>query len=298
MNTNTLRLGILNPVFTILLFAYSIGQGQDGVSGRVRTDHSFRDARSLAVDPAGTVYVADAGENKLFRIDVDGKAEKSIGGYGWGELEFDGPVGISASNGLDIFVADRGNHRIQRFNRKLEYIATLFTRDSDQQTQRFGYPMGVAVTRVGDVLVCDGENRRVVRFSRFNRFEQSIGGFDAGRGRLHDPRDIAITTDNQILVLDGDKVVVYDEFGNYMRTIGAGLIESGTGMSISDSLLLLADASGVLGFDLTGKILGKITTDSIVAGNLERCLDVAKLKNELLILLPTSLIAIPFPSWD
>lgn len=254
---------------------------------------NFTRARGISIDPQGNIYVADAEANKIQKHTFDGKLAAEIGGYGWGQLEFDQPAGVTATNGLDIFIADYGNHRIQRFTRKLEYIATLYTRESESEPQRFGYPTGVAVTRVGDVLVCDGENKRVLMFSKFSRFDLSIGGMNAGKGRLTEPIDVAIDDTDRILVLEPRRVVVFDRFGNYLFAFGQDTLRTATGFGISGSSVFVADGFQVLEFSRHGMLERTIDCRIFSVDGALDCVDVAATAERLYILFPTGVVFVP-----
>lgn len=246
---------------------------------------NFIRARSISVDPQGNIFIADAGAHKIQKFDPEKNLLAEIGGYGWGSLEFDQPYDVCASNGLDVFVADYGNHRIQRFDRKLEYIATLYTRENNDEFQRFGYPVGVNVNRFGDLFICETENRRVLKVSRFNRVVRSIGGIDAGKGRLFDPRQIEVDANDNIYVLEHNRIVAFDNFGNYVRTIGENLFRTATGFTLYQSSIYVADSSRVLELNLDGRFLNTINCSDIVSHPSEQeCVDVAANASNLIVL--------------
>jgi len=248
---------------------------------------NFTQARSVSIDPQGNIYVADAGANKIQKYDPDGNFITEIGGYGWGQLEFDQPYDVCASTGLDIFVADYGNHRIQRFNRKLEYVATLYTRDASDELQRFGYPGGVTVTRFGDLLLCDRENHRILKVSEFNRVERSIGGIDAGKGRLVDPRQVEVGLEDNIYVLERGRIVVFDNFGNYIRIIGSDTLHAASGFAVYQSTIFVADSNNVLEFSLEGHVQNAIPVSDILPLEVPReCVDVAASASRIVVVFP------------
>ena len=84
----------------------------------------LHDAVAISSDPLGRLYVIDAENDQLLQLSSDGLLLRKIGGYGWSELSFDMPSDISTQNGLDVYVADYGNHRIQRYDQHLNYVST------------------------------------------------------------------------------------------------------------------------------------------------------------------------------
>lgn len=177
---------------------------------------AFTDAVDFDLDMEGNVYVLDAGRNLLVKYGSMGDSVRAVGGYGRGVEGFDGPVALYARRGTDIFVADYNNHRVQRFNRRLDYVTTLYTRDDPDENVRFGYPLDVAVSRQGDVHVLDGENRRVVVFDPSGRFVRSFGDLSDGEGRMIDPKGLELDDDDNVYLLDDGEIKFYDPFGGWV----------------------------------------------------------------------------------
>jgi hypothetical protein len=184
----------------------------------------FSELSGASIDPHGNVFAVDRGAHMIHRIGQSGLVEQSIGGYGWGNNEFDRPAGVWAGNGVDVYVADYGNHRIQRFDRRLTYIASLETRVTGFEVERFGYPVSVVLNRQGDLYIADEENLRIVCFSSFDRHVRTFGGFEAGRFRIGQPRRTEIYLDDMVVVQDGKRLLFFDQFGNPYREFPSGVL--------------------------------------------------------------------------
>jgi len=209
------------------------------------------------VDIYGTIYVLDS-ESCMLRVhDAQGKLLRELGGQGWGNEQFDQPRGLWARNGLNIFVADYGNHRIQRYDRTISYVATLYTRDSDVPALRFGYPTDVSVSRQGDLFLCDGENVRILKVNQLNKVDRSFGGPGAGKGTLSSPTMIEVGPKDFVYVLDGDRVVVFDSFGNYLLELGPDLVLEPRAIFADEQRVLVLDRTGLLSLDEGGRVLGR-----------------------------------------
>jgi DNA-binding beta-propeller fold protein YncE len=178
---------------------------------------------------------------------------RQVGGQGWGDHQLDQPHGIWARNGIDVFVADYANHRIQRFDRNLNFVATLFTRDNEDPEKRFGYPTDIALSRLGELFICDGENNRVIKVNEFSKVERSFGGFDAGEGRLNSPQRIEIGPRDNVFVLDRSRIVVFDLFGNFLYTFGEGLFQKPSVIYADQQGLLVIDGNLLYSFDENGR---------------------------------------------
>ena len=80
-------------------------------------DGRFRQVTDVAFDPAGNAYISDGYINsRVAKVDRNGKWLKSWGSKGSKPGEFNTPHSIAADAKGNIYVADRGNRRIQVFD--------------------------------------------------------------------------------------------------------------------------------------------------------------------------------------
>ncbi len=213
---------------------------------------------AIDVDVHGTIYVLDAASATLRLYDSRGTLQAEVGGPGFEQGRFDQPSAVWARNGLDIFVADYGNHRIQRFDRQLAFVSELSTRDSDDPDQRFGYPTDVMLSRLGDLYVCDGENQRVLRINRLSQVEKIFGGFDAGKGKLDRPTRIAAGPKDDLYVLDGNRILVFDAFGNFLVSLYEHMWKAPTALFGDEDEVIVADSSKLFWFGPGQQLLGQM----------------------------------------
>lgn len=75
----------------------------------------FRDPRAAAVDPDGSVYVADTGNNRIQKFGPGGQFQLAWGSWGTPGGFFSAPSGLACSGGK-IYVSDTDNHRVQVFD--------------------------------------------------------------------------------------------------------------------------------------------------------------------------------------
>ena len=161
----------------------------------------FNNASSFHINSAGFLYITDSGNNDVYKMDTLGKIIKTTGGYGWAEATFDNPLHIFAT-ALSIYVTDKNNHRIQRFDKDLNPISSLSTRDNDDPNSRFGYPLSCVISAQGDMFILDSENKRILKFDLFGNFIQNFGGYDYGKYALNNPIAMAGDQNNNLYVVD------------------------------------------------------------------------------------------------
>jgi DNA-binding beta-propeller fold protein YncE len=80
-------------------------------------DGMFRQVTDVAWDAAGNAYISDGYVNsRVAKVDKDGNWVKSWGEPGSGPGQFNVPHSIAVDDAGNVYVADRGNRRIQVFD--------------------------------------------------------------------------------------------------------------------------------------------------------------------------------------
>lgn len=218
-------------------------------------DHWFGDfanAVSLSLNATGDVIVLDAGKNEVSEFTAKGEAVKMIGGRGWGELEFDAPTDVSANFALDLYVCDYNNRRLQRFDRKMNYIQS-FTADNivPPLTGSF-YPRASALSTQGELFVVESDGRRVLKFDPTQHLEREFGSFNAGAGALVSPRDIIVTQEGKVIILDEHRIVEYDAYANYLSSIVLDSLAAPSSLNRANGGLLVVEAKRVIVYSIEG----------------------------------------------
>ena len=254
-----------------------------------KTFGSFQRATRLITNPQGWIYVLDAERDLAVLMKGEEEPSSSVGGYGWSSTTFDQPTGM-ATDGLNLYVADRGNHRVMRFDRSLNFISSFVTRDTSLLAARFGSPLGVALSRLGDLFVLDGENLRIVKFAANLQYERSFGDIDDERSRLRQPVKILISPDDHVLVLEPDRLIEFDYFGQYLRTIAPGRFRDAKGFCFVPRGIIVVTPLTLFWFNDRGELLREVRAAEIASespiGLME---DVAGGTDRLLLLTSTQL---------
>lgn len=212
---------------------------------RGKAPGAFRDPQAISVGSAGFIYIADTGNQRIQKWTSGGVYVSQIGGFGWGKEQFDRPVDISARNGLDVFVADHYNNRIERYDKDLHFLASFVSSEQWSEDLRFGFPMGVDISSQGELFLLESENDRVLKLDILGTPQRSFGDFDTGAGRLTDPQRLLVTPQGVVFVTDLEpaSIVVFDIHGNWTDRMGNGELLRPCGLASSDpDLLFVADA--------------------------------------------------------
>ena len=148
-----------------------------GFADGFRTVAKFNNPNDVAVDNAGNVYVADASNNRIRKIDTTGLVSTLAGSeYGFADgsgttTKFYEPSGVTLDNAGNIYVADTYNHRIRKIDSSGN-VSTLagdgsegFS-DGSGTVAKFGWPYGVAVDSTGNVYVADTYNHRIRKITQ------------------------------------------------------------------------------------------------------------------------------------
>ena len=275
-------------------------QGMDRVVGTVLAQ--FEEARALAVDPRGRLYVADAGRSVVGIFEADGTRRDVLGGAGTRPGTFDTPSDIDPTNGQALLVADTYNGRIQRFSAEGQYLESLPVGQTGRRTagewtfqdgqggapaQGDGRPIGVARDDEGAVFVLDARDRRVWKWSDVGRSQAVVSGRG---GRLQDPVALALGPDRRLYVADAGReaVLIYDAVGTFRRRVAGPSLSGVQALAVHRGRLWIVCPHRVLAWDRREGVVAEHTVD---LG--EPLVDVAAYQDRVYLLTETRLLRRP-----
>ena len=146
-------------------------------------------------------------------------------GSGDGQLNF--PDGIAVDEAGNVYVADRDNHRVQKFGADGRFLLTWGSEGGGDG--QFYNAEGIAVDGAGNVYVTDWGRERVQKFTSNGGFLLYLGteGTGAGRGtgdgQFHNPKGISVDRAGNVYVAEtiNHRVQVFDSNGRFQRKWGS-----------------------------------------------------------------------------
>jgi len=172
-------------------------------------------------------------------------------------FSFPEAVAIDANN--NVYIADTGNNRIQKFTLDGFFITRWGA------PGQFNQPRGIAVDSAGYVYVSDTGNNRVQKFSPDGLFIMVWDGSGTDHGRFDKPIGIATDSSGFIYVVDSEYHCIHKFNANGQRIItwgeegsGNSQFESPEGIAVSaDGFVYVADSqnSRIQKFDVNGNYI-------------------------------------------
>ena len=222
--------------------------------------------RGVAVDSAGFIYIADTGNHRIQKfgpnkqlltkwgsfcdllqkqgcVDPDGEGPLELG-----DGQFALPQGIALDSAGNVYVADFGNARIQKFDANGKFLTKWGSLGAGEG--QFHEPRGIAVDSRGNVYVVDSGNHRVQKFSPAGAFLAKWGIPGNEDGQFFLPFGIAIDSQSNVYVADAlnHRIQKFAAGGKFLTQWGRlgkedGLFNAPTGIAIdADGNIYVADS--------------------------------------------------------
>ncbi len=169
----------------------------------------FRYPQGVAVNSRGEVVIADSGNHRIQVTtgsadnlrELPGQFRFEFGRRGAGPGELVEPAGVAVDQDDNIYVADAGNHRIQKFDAQGRFLAAWG--GPGRETGRFDRPTGLAIDRARKwIYVTDTDNGRVQKLDLEGRFLLAWGEPGTRTEQLYRPKGIAVDPRGDLYVVD------------------------------------------------------------------------------------------------
>lgn len=185
------------------------------------------------------------------------------GGKGTGKGEFESPTAITIADNGNVFIADTGNGRIQKFSPTGGFLTTIKIAGNDRG--QLSAPSGIAVDHAGSIYVSDVAKQCVEKLGQDGMIAAEWKGPDPG---FYGPRRIAIGRDDSIYVVDQGRtrIVKFNPAGGVLSVWGGkgsndGQFDDPTSVAVDlkTEKVYVADPRNkrIQVFDSNGKFLAK-----------------------------------------
>lgn len=197
------------------------GPGSSGgitVAGTNRTDGTsgLLAPQGIWLDPSGSIYTSDAGNHRIQKKEIEGTCCTAgsvpitvAGGNGKGTKsnQFVNPFDVFVNaNGL-IYVADRGNHRIQRWTAGATSGVTVAGGNGEGfSLNSTPFPSYIFVDAANNVYVTDNKNHKITRWAPGAPTGTVVAGQNRVKGaaanQLNSPAGIFVDSTGSLYVSD------------------------------------------------------------------------------------------------
>lgn len=195
-----------------------------GLVDEVGEAAEFNQPFSLAIDGQGALYVADAGNHAIRKIDMSDPARPVVSTLAGGSLgtrdgaiadaRFNTPNDVGFGPDGVLYVADFGNNSIRAIDLVKKTVRTVAGgslagfRNGTGTVAAFNAPTGLTVASDGMIYVADNQNHRIRRITPAGEVISIAGqrpGFADGVGdaaQFYEPTDVAVSKSGIVYVAD------------------------------------------------------------------------------------------------
>ena len=212
-----------------------------GGDGGPAVEARFSFPSGVTVDPAGNLYIADTGNNRIRRVDASGSITTVAGSgeWRWGgeglaiEVPLDRPRSIAVDNSGTLYIVGLANSGIRRVDGagNMGWIPRSGeANDGTEDEFRLSRDRGLAVDYAGNVYISNIDNNYVRRVDTLGNASVIAGTRGAGDGgppteaQLNYPASVAVDKAGNVYVADtgNHRIQRIDANGNVTTIAGTG----------------------------------------------------------------------------
>ncbi len=181
----------------------------------------------VAVDSNDNLYLSDAGNNRVRKVDATTGVITTVAGSGAHGAGGDGaaatlaqlstPYGLALDSDNNLYIADGRNNRIRKVTASTGFISTVAGGGSalgdngPATSAQLSSPRGVAVDSAGNLYIADTSNNRIRKVDTAGMITTVVGdgtkgssgdGGAATSAKLDAPYGVAVDSDNNIYIAE------------------------------------------------------------------------------------------------
>lgn len=179
-------------------FIFSLGAPKQSDNSAVH----FNLPTDVAVKPDGSFYVSDGyGNSRILKFSPEGHLLTEWGTRGNVPGQFLVPHSLALDKQGYLYVADRGNSRLQIFDKNGKFV-------DEWKSKQIGRPWAVRIGTNGDIYIVDGgeqhnffsKRARIVKLDRYGNLLASFGSYGKKLGQFIWPHAIAVKGNDTLYV--------------------------------------------------------------------------------------------------
>lgn len=230
----------------------------------------------VAVDFAGTVYIADTNNNRVRVVTPDGlmytlAGNGNAGYFGDGGMAINGslhaPRGVAVDGQGNFYIADTLDHRVRKVTQNGNIITTVagngsqgFSGDGGQGVNAaLNTPVAITLDAGGNLYIADQGNGRIRKVNQNGQISTVAGNGNTPDSQLYNPSGVVVDAQGNLDIADTGHNQIRQAFSGGIVTIaGTGsCCYAGDGGPASSALLnsstgMVMDPSGIVYFADTG----------------------------------------------
>jgi RHS repeat-associated protein len=204
--------------------------------------------RGIATDPTTkNLYVTEWTANRVQEFEPSGKSITTFGSSGSGNGQFSEPQGVAVNSSGTVYVADKGNKRIEEWVGKKAPEPPTFNANLTHTVEvPWGEPNAVATDPKGNIWVADNAHNRILGFEgKEDKYVMQFGEEGTGQKQFKGIGGIATNAAGDLFVSDSGngRVEEFSPTGEYIATFGSP--NAGEGQLLSPGPVAI-DESGNL----------------------------------------------------
>jgi len=248
----------------------------------------FQRASAVSTSREEFIFVTDNQTNQIHKYSENGKELIVFGGSGFGNDQLNMPMAIDATNGLDVYVCDYQNNRIQRYDIKLNFIASFnfntYNLTSDN-SQKIYYPYGIAFLNTSEIFIlADASTYKVVKLKALDEVSLLFGSSSTGFEKIVDPGKVVRGANLDVWILDKsvDALLDFDNYGTFVKKIQNPETNPIISMAYYKNNLYILNSRSLIIYDLKANKFSNYYGYPISGKDL---VDIAVLKEDTVLLL-------------
>ena len=172
----------------------------------------------VAIHNNGDIYVGSL-DHCIYVFDQTGQLKNTIGSSGSGDGQFSYPYGITIKGDV-LYVADHGNHRVQKLTSSGKFLHKFGQQGSGQG--QFNWPRAVIIDSNNKLIVSNCSNHKIQIFNENGGWLLTIDGNGSGDHSFQSPFGLAFDPQGNIHVAahGSNTIKVFSKEGVYVRMYG------------------------------------------------------------------------------